>query len=423
MSDVKEINLGYLDHVRNLNRTGASTKSSTPQSQSLRLRFGLWRYAILNKYILPTLRFIGLVTVGLTLDVWLRVFLFFKRSQPTKLTTESVNAVDEFVEQYPLHPWAIICKAFELAFLSDELSNILGKDDRIVELAIGEGTLSARVFPRDVNVVGLDLVPYSLKKAAQKPHVKQAIVCDCMVPPIQPGTFDLLVANNFLHHITNKERSIAVWSHIAEKAFFNENTPYFASAWTRPYVLEMLGRKQAAAEVSSQIERHLNQSLRSKERLDAIINKEYEIQRCVSFFSARTFFYCSIFSYILGCYGAPTPLWIKQLSRWRYARRFIIWLTSDLVKLLIRFDQDQDRARDTFISYSCKSRNYVRDTRENPFVCPDCRAVLTPSSQCTACVREYTSDDGMLFLLSKEMKDLQDQYSYALSARTPEEHL
>ena len=422
MSDVKEINLGYLDHVRRLNRGGA-TSPNAPESPSLRLRFGLWRHSVLNTYFLPALRFTALATVGLSLDIWLRISLLFRRSQPTKLTRDAVSAVDEFVEQYPLHLFAIVCKAFELAFLSDELSNILEKDDKILELAIGEGTLSARVFPKDVNVVGLDLIPYSLKKATQKAHVRQAIVCDCMTPPVRPGTFDLLVANNFLHHITNKERSLAVWSRIANKAFFNENTPYFASAWTRPYLLEKFGRKEAAARVSAEIERHLNQCLKSQDTLDAIVNRDYEIQRRVTFFSASSFFFCSIFSYIFGCYGAPTPLWIKNLSQSNYLRWLILPLTRDLAKLLIRYDQDEDRGRDTFISYSCKSRNYLRDTLENPLACPDCGAALTGSNQCTACAREYTYDDGMLFLLPQEMKDLQHEYSYELSAQTPAEHL
>jgi len=271
--------------------------------------------------------------------------------------------------------------------------------------------------------VGLDLIPYSLKKATLKPHVKQGIVCDCMTPPIRPGSFDLLVANNFLHHITNKEKSLAAWSRIAEKAFFNENTPYFVSCWTPPYILEKLGRKEDAARVSAEIEQHLSQCLKPKETLDTIVNKDYEILHSVSYFSARTFFYCSIFSYIFGCYGAPTPLWIKKLSRSNYLRWLIIPLTADLAKLLIRYDQYQDRARDTFISYSCRSRNYVPTPLENPLACPECGAALTPSNQCAACAREYTYDDGMLFLLPQGMKDIQRDYSYELSARTPEEHL
>lgn len=420
MSNVKEVNLGYVDYVRTLNRRGTGSPNTTAVPRSLRLRFGLWRYAVI--------RFLGLLIVSLALEVWLRVSLFVKRSKPTQFTNAAVNCVDEFVEQYPFHLFAIVCKAFELVFLSNELSNLFEKDNDIVELAIGEGTLSARVFPEHTSVVGLDLSPYSLKKASQKAHVKQSIVCDCMTPPIRPGSFDVLVANNFLHHVTHKERTLTTWSRIAEKAVFNENTPYFASCWTVPYLLRKLGRKQSAARVASQIESHLSQCLKSKETLDTIINKDYEILRCVSFMNARTFFYCCIFSYVFGLFGtpifgAPTPIWIKDLSRSRYLRWLIIGLTSDVAKLLIRFDQYQDRTRDTFISYSCKSRNYVHDTLENPLACPDCGAALTLSNQCTGCARAYTYEDGMLFLLPQKLKDLQHEYSYEVSEQTPEEHL
>ena len=422
MSNVEEINVGYVDHIRRLNRGGYGPSPVIPKKPSLRLRFGLWRYAVINDVLLVC-KFLGLIIVGLGLEVWLRVSIYVKRSKPSQLTNEAVKCVDEFVEQYPLLLFAIVCKAFELAFLSNELSKLFEKDTRIVELAIGEGTLSARLFPEHASLVGLDLSPYSLKKASQKSHVKQAIVCDCMTPPIRPGSFDVLVANNFLHHVTHKERSLAIWSRIAEKAFFNENTPYFASCWTVPYVLRKLGRKESAARVSSQIERHLNQSLKSKETLDTIINKDYEILHCISYFSARTFFYCSLFSYVFDCYGAPTPPWIKKLSQSKYLRWLIIPLTADVAKLLIRFDQDEDRTRDTFISYSCKSRNYVPDTLANPLACPDCGAALTLSNECTACGRAYTYKDGMLFLLANELRDLQHEYSYEVSAQTPAEHL
>jgi ubiquinone/menaquinone biosynthesis C-methylase UbiE/uncharacterized protein YbaR (Trm112 family) len=364
----------------------------------------------------------------LALEVWLRVSLLVKRSKPTEFTNAAVDCVDELVEQYPLHLFAIVCKAFELVFLSNELSNLFEKDNGIVELAIGEGTLSARVFPEHTSVVGLDLSPYSLKKASLKAHVKQSIVCDCLTPPVLPGSFDVLVANNFLHHVTHKERTLATWSRIAEKAVFNENTPYFASCWTVPYVLRKLGRKESAVRATAKIESHLSQCLKPKETLDTIINKDYEIVHCVSFMSARTFFYCSLFSHAFGIFGAPvfgapTPPWIKELSQSRYLRGLIIGLTSDIAKLLVRFDQDQDRARDTFISYSCKSRNYVRETLESPLACPDCGAALTLSNQCTACDRAYTSKDGMLFLLAQELRDLQHEYSYEVSAQTPKEHL
>ena len=423
MSNVKEINLGYVDYLRRLNQGGKRSPKAAPERRTLRLRFGLWRHAVFNTIIMPAFRTAGLLFVGLAFEIWLRVFLFFKRSQPTQLTSAALDSVDKFVEQYPFHMYPIVCKAFELACLSHELSNLVDKDTSIVELAIGEGTLSARVFPEHASVVGLDLSPYSLKKASQKTHVKQAIVCDCMTPPIRPGSFDVLVANNFLHHVTHKEATLAVWSRIARKAFFNENTPYWASCWTVPYVLRKLGRKESAARVAAQIERDLLQSLESKETLDAIINRHYRIVRSVSYLSARTFFYCSIFSYLIGSYGAPTPGWMKDLSRSKYLGWLIVPLTIDLAKLFIRYDRHQDRKADAFVSYSCESRNYVPDTLENPLACPDCSAALTPANECTACARAYTHKDGMLFLLSKELKDLQHEYSYEVSAQTPEEHL
>jgi ubiquinone/menaquinone biosynthesis C-methylase UbiE len=422
MSNVKEINLGYVDFLRRQNQGGKRSPNATPERRTLRLRFGLWRHAVFNTVILPTLRTLGLLVVGSTFEIWLRVSLYVTRSRPTQLTNAAIDCVDKFVAQYPFHLYPIVCKAFELACLSHELSN-LNKDTSIVEVAIGEGTLSARVFPEHVSVVGLDLSPYSLKKASQKTHVRQAIVCDCMAPPIRPGSFDVLVANNFLHHVTHKEATLAVWSRIAKKTFFNENTPYWASCWTVPYVLKKLGRKESAARVASQIERDLLQSLESKETLDTIINRHYKILRSVSYMSEHTFFYCSIFSYLIGSYGAPTPSWMKDLSRSRYLGWLIVPLTIDLAKLFIRYDQYQDRTRDAFISYSCESRNYVPDTLENPLACPDCGAALTISNECIACVREYTYKDGMLFLLAKELKDLQLEYSHEISAQTPEEHL
>lgn len=422
MSNVKEINLGYVDYLRRQNQGGKRSPNATPERPTLRLRFGLWRHAVFNKIILPTLRTMGLLVVGFTFQISLRVSLYLKRSKCTQLTDAAVDCVPKFVTQYPFHLYPIVCKAFELACLSDELSN-LNKDTNVVEVAIGEGTLSARVFPEHVNVVGLDLSPYSLKKASRKTHVRQAIVCDCMAPPIRPGSFDVLVANNFLHHVTHKEATLAIWSGIAKKTFFNENTPYWASCWTIPYVLKKLGRKETAARVASQIERDLLQSLQSKETLNSIINKHYEILSSVSYMSERTFFYCSIFSYLIGSYGAPTPSWMKDLSRSRYLGWLIVPLTIDLAKLFIRYDQHQDRKRDAFVSYSCESRNFVPDTLENPLACPDCGAALALSNECTACAREYTYKDGMLFLLAKELKDLQREYSQEVSAQTPEEHL
>src|SRR5438874_2229890 len=214
MGNAKEINLGYVDHVRDLNLS--SNVPPLPSSPSLRLRFGLWRRAVGAALWQPVIRSSGVIMVALALEVWLRLFLFFKRSRPSQFTKLALECVDDFVEQYPFHLYPIVCKAFELACLGNQIPDLLRQHTGFVEIAIGEGTLSSRVFPADATVVGLDLSPYSLKKAAGKSHVTQAVVCDCLAPPIREGSFDVLIANNFLHHVTQKEQTLSRWSRIAE---------------------------------------------------------------------------------------------------------------------------------------------------------------------------------------------------------------
>src|SRR5256714_6773186 len=225
MSNVKEINLGYVDHLRRLNRGESGSPNLAPEARSLRLRLGLWRRALVNDITLPALRMVALVAVAVALDLWLRLYLLIKRDKSSRFTESALNCAGEFLDQYPFHLYPIVCKAFELACLAGQIPNLLKQHSRFVEIAIGEGTLSARVFPDDATVVGLDLSPYSLKKASEKAHVKRAVVCDCLAPPIREGSFDVLIANNFLHHVTHKEETLARWSRIAAKAVFNENSP------------------------------------------------------------------------------------------------------------------------------------------------------------------------------------------------------
>lgn len=425
MNEQAEINRGYVDYIRNLNHSEITSSSAAPSLTSyplklrLRLRFKVF---VINVYW-PLVRFAGLLSAALLFEVWLRLYLFIKRSKPSQFTKLTLGCVDEAVEQYPFHLYPIVCKAFELACLQTELPKSVNQHTSVLEIAIGEGTLSCRVFPPDAKVIGLDLSPYSLKKASTKSHVKQAIVCDCLNPPIREGSFDVLVANNFLHHVTHKEQTLSDWSRIAEKAFFNENTPYWASCWPVPYAYRKLGRKEAAARIAEQIERNLLQSLESKETLDNIIKKNYEIMECVSYMSERTFFYCGIFSFIIGSYGAPTPPLMKELSLSRRLRKLVLPLTADLAKLFIRYDQYRDRQRDAFITYVCRSRNYLSKPGENKLACPDCQGELTNTNRCRECKREYTYTDGMLFLLPKELEDLQQEYNYEVSVQTPREHL
>jgi ubiquinone/menaquinone biosynthesis C-methylase UbiE len=423
MGNAKEINLGYVDHVRDLNHLGNLSSNVAPlsSSPSLRLRFGLWRRAV-GVSVWQPVRSCGVIIVALALEVWLRLFLFFKRSRPSQFTSVALESVDDFVEQYPFHIYPIVCKAFELACLGNQIPDLLKQHTGFVEIAIGEGTLSSRVFPTDATVVGLDLSPYSLKKAAGKSHVTQAIVCDCLAPPIREGSFDVLIANNFLHHVTQKEQTLSRWSRIAEKAVFNENSPTWASGWPAPYLLKKLGRKKQAELAATRIEELSLQSLESKIQLDAHVTNSYEILECVSYMSERTFFYCGLFSFIMRCYGPPTPANLKRLFLTKL-RWLALPLSADIAKLLIRYDQHQDRSTDAFISYMCKSQNYAPARDGNYLACPNCQEELSQANQCTACGKEYSYTDGMLFLLPEKLADLQQGYSHEVSSQIPGEHL
>src|SRR2546428_7332040 len=125
----------------------------------------------------PILAIPALLGTALWLQVWLRLCLLLRRPQLSQLNRVAIENVNEFVEQYPFHLYPLVCKAFELACLEAALPKPINRGRTVLEIAIGDGTLSARVFPVDANVIGLDLSPYSLKRASEKPHVRQAIVC------------------------------------------------------------------------------------------------------------------------------------------------------------------------------------------------------------------------------------------------------
>jgi uncharacterized protein YbaR (Trm112 family) len=415
MNEQTEINRGYVDYLRAVNQVGAPGSTAFPSALRLKQAISLWWKR--------TITVLGLILITLLLEVWLRLYLILRRSKLSPLNQAAINNVDKFVEQYPFHLYPVVCKAFELACLKAELPKLLDLRSSTLEVAIGDGTLSSRVFPADAKVVGLDLSPYSLKKASDKPHVQLAIVCDCLNPPVLEGSFDVLIANNFLHHVTNKEQTLSRWSRIAAKAIFNENSPTWASGWTIPYLLKKLGRREEATRLVNEINSRGLQYLESKEVLDIRVAKSYEITHCDSYMSERTFFYCGLFSFLMRCQGPPTPADLKGLFLSNRLRWLVLPLTANLAKLLIRYDQHQDRSTDSFISYVCKSQNYVPLRAGNYLACPNCRGELSQTNQCTVCSREYSYTDGMLFLLPEELADLQQQYNFEVSRHTPKEHL
>ena len=352
--------------------------------------------------------------------VWIWLITLRGRAKLSSFHQKAICQVNTLVAQYPFHLYPVVCKAFELAYLQEELALVTCSS--VVEVAIGEGTLSARTFPSDSRVVGLDLSPYSLKHASALPHVKRAIVCDCLAPPIRAGSFEVLVANNFLHHVTDKEQTLQNWSRLAGTVFFNENTRYWCTGWMIPYLAAKLGCNRVATHEADRIEATSIQCLWARSQLDVTVCKHYDVQKTVSYMSERTFFLCSIFSFFLRCYGPPTPPVMK--SMFLGPLRFIaLPATQKLACLLIRFDQFQKREADVFISYSCRSRNFNRATGSNYLVCPRCKSELTHENRCNECKNQYVDKDGMLFLLPEELRHIEVDYDSTIARIVPREHL
>src|SRR6185295_14905132 len=138
--------------------------------------------------------------------------------------------------------------SIQISYLKQELKDKLPADARFIEMAIGEGSLSRRFFTPESNVVALDINTRALRRAATLPHVKDAIICNIMDCPLKPGSFDAVVSNNFLHHVTDKERVLEIWARLAPTAIFNECTDEWKSAWPGPYALDSLGFKHWSAQ-------------------------------------------------------------------------------------------------------------------------------------------------------------------------------
>ena len=197
--NVREINRGYLEHIR----SGLSGIKSLVWWKKVKTR--LFFGNELRLLLLPILLLVGKLFI-----FRLRRSLGVYRSDlPSDLHRRALGYVDSFIEQYPMHLYPILAKSFELAFLIPYFKETEENRSEIVEVAIGEGTLSKRLFTGGQRVTGVDLNPYSLVKAAKFPHVARAIVGDGLNPPLQAGSFELLISNNFLHHVTQKEKTIS----------------------------------------------------------------------------------------------------------------------------------------------------------------------------------------------------------------------
>ena len=177
LSEDREVNRGYLDHIRrwSIGRAASGLHGAT-------------RHVFGSALRLAGIPFLILYAAALT--VALRVSVLLRKRVKSTLHDDALQHVDAFVAQYPLHLYPIVAKSIELSYLKRRLPEIVNTDSSIVEVAIGEGTLSARIFGDQHKLTGLDLNPYSLVKATKLPHVRQAVVCDGLNPPVRPAAFE-----------------------------------------------------------------------------------------------------------------------------------------------------------------------------------------------------------------------------------------
>jgi hypothetical protein len=303
-----------------------------------------------------------------------------------------------------MHLYPVIAKSMELAFLKMHLGNRIPEfKGGIAELAIGEGTFSGRIFSHHDKVVGFDLNPYSLIHTKRYSHVTRRIVADCRRPPITSGGASLILCNNFLHHVTEKENALHNWAQVAPFAIFNENTNYLASGRLKPFFLKLLGFSESARQEAKKIENQSLQTLWKADRLKLSVRKFYEIVEEQSFLSEKVFFLSAIFSSLLLCYGPPTPDLQKKIMN-QCLGPVTTFFTYQIAKSLIEYDSILSRERDTFLCWFVRSKvvegNNIPD--HVTLVCPDCHGLLS-GNRCLNCEKTYEERGGMLFLLPKEL--------------------
>jgi hypothetical protein len=399
-----EINRGYLDHIRRWSMpSGVGPKTILKRA----IQIALIPFAILTAIIL-----IG----GLRL-----VLARGSTAVVGSLHTDAEKFVDDLARQYPLHLYPVVAKALELAYLTTALAPVVGDRTAVLEIAIGEGTLSSRVFGERRRVTGLDLNPHSLVNAARMPHVASAIVGDGLHPPVRAGAFDLVLALNFLHHVTEKRATVGAWERAGSLVMFNENTRFWATGWPGPYLLRRLGLHSVARSYAQRIERRSLQHLATRETLERTIGEAAPIIQKRSFLTEQCFFLCGLFSTLMLSFGPPTPAILK----WVYLgplRPIALPLTTSLARLLLRFDAGGDRAADTFVFFTCRGERRG-PIGESPLACPRCGSDLATSAPCVQCGTAFPTLDGMLFLLPAQFAHVYDEYVQRTGTPVPAEHL
>jgi SAM-dependent methyltransferase len=87
---------------------------------------------------------------------------------------------------------------------------------RALDLGCGEGRVGRHLLRTGVDVVGLDISPYLVRKAMDGSPPLRTILADGTDLPFRDSTFDLVVASMSLQDITDAPRAIAEASRVLE---------------------------------------------------------------------------------------------------------------------------------------------------------------------------------------------------------------
>src|SRR5689334_2612575 len=429
----QEINLRYIPREQPIAAPPTSAAGTSLKHKIVATRPGKWlrsvwhfllrvrnrlRPAQLQRQFLLVQRLVLLpVAYGtsLVLIVYLKLKVGAKKNSINPLHFGSLEYVDDLAEQYPLSFYPILYKSIQISYLKEELRDKLPSDARFVEMAIGEGSLSRRFFPPDANVVALDINTRALRRAATLPHVKDAIICNIMDSPVKPGSFDAVVSNNFLHHVTDKERVLQIWAGLAPTAIFNECTDEWKLAWPGPYVLSKLGMNDWSTKRAERVEDKFNNTFLPADVVDAKVETHHDIARRVSYLSKPVMSLCFLFCVLQRANGPLTgedarP--ILALCR-GILRPLVMPATRELARLLIVWDALRNRDEDAYVSYTITSRSFSKAEGKGYLLCPNCRADLGGVPECSACGIKYDRICGMLFLLPKDLAHVQTNFNPA----------
>jgi hypothetical protein len=395
-----EVNRGYFDYVVNLKNKIGLYKNGT-------------RLLLLPRLLLFPIILLYAVALWAALSATRRLSYQRRLNDDVLSRAEAMTA---FVEQYPFHYYPILAKGYELMLLRDLMKQHQVDPSNLVEFAVGEASLSHRVFEGVQSaVIGCDLNPYSLLQCKKYAHFKALVVADVTDPPLVPGTVDCLLSMNFMHHVSQKREVLSRWSLVAERAIFNENTNFWASASCWSSLLRMLGLKQAAAQAAKAQELASHQSLLAEDEIDTMVSENYSILERFKFIDRSTMLLSNISSwFMIGVYGPPTPEVIKKISKpFRE-------LAKAVTKELYLWDQSRDRKHDVFLLYFGKSIHFRRQEDEPHFVQPGKSGSFSLEQ---ARQKNLPCKDGMVFLLADEHQSIFGAYDAKTRAEVAHQHL